>query len=803
MTASIQSCLETRLKSTSIPRYCQALLAILNLKTIDGNHLRQLNVDEWRQLLSLCDASQLTLLLGHLGRPFLPVWVQERIHRNFNNNALRFERLKAAVLEITQSLTENSIEFALLKGCTHSPVFTPDPLLRAQNDIDIWCRPEQVFRARDILAQLGYRPFGKSKGRHLDPMIRESSWAWAGDYFSLDLPMPVDLHYELWDRALERIAGPNEAEIWARRSPSLLDGQVVTSLDLADTLAFAALHFMMHLFHGDLRLQRAWEIAYFLQHRADDDAFWSRWKNLYGADVRRIQAIAFLLVSHWFECALPNAVTSEFLPEDIQLWLARYSFSPIESLFFPNKDELWLNLALVPSFADKARVVARRLLPIGTAIVANSNHATDMHGRSSFVARARSLAGRARRHTALLSPTLVQGIKWWWARQEFGSALLLFTAASAVFDFGEFVFFLLYNLFLLELGYNERLIGQIAAAFTAGTFIGAIPAAALTRRYGLRAVILIAIIGSTATASLRVFLLWRPALLGFALVNGIFMSFWAVSMPPAIAGLTTERNRAFGFGLIASVGIGVGAVAGLVGGQLSHLLSTFRFQSKMISSQQLPLLLGALCLLAALIPLIRLRFTAPQEDNREDRIYPRSFFVYAFMASLFLWSLGTGGFNPFFNVYFSRNLGVGAERIGLIFSLAQMTQVFAVLLAPLLLKRVGATRTVAGTQCAAAMMLACLAVVATPAAAGIIYIAYMSFQYASEPCLLTMLMTGVAASEQSGASVLNFMVISLAGILAAAAAGALFSQIGYRSTLLTCAAISMIAALSFYRFVRA
>lgn len=384
-----------------IPRYAKALLQVLNFEKRDGNGLRHLSDCEWRQLLEFCDESQLTLVLGEFGRPFLPTWVRTRIQQNAASNALRFERIKAATVEIARWLTGSTIEFALLKGWTHAPAFTPDPLLRAQNDIDIWCLPEEVFRARDVLTRYGYRHFGKTKGRHLDPLIRESSWMWTGDYFAPDLPIPIELHYQLWDSKFERIAGPNECEIWKRRREVVFDGHTVATLDLADTLTFAALHLMMHLLHGDVRLQRAWEISHFLECHANDDAFWSRWRGLYSAEVRRMPVIAFWLASRWFGCRLPGHIYEEIdgLPRNVRLWMRRYCFSPVESLFSPNKDELWLNLPLVPSLGGKFSVAARRLFPIRAA---SAGH-PEQTAAGSFTARARY-------HLGSLPRTLSSGL---------------------------------------------------------------------------------------------------------------------------------------------------------------------------------------------------------------------------------------------------------------------------------------------------------------------------------------------------------------------------------------------------------
>jgi predicted MFS family arabinose efflux permease len=182
--------------------------------------------------------------------------------------------------------------------------------------------------------------------------------------------------------------------------------------------------------------------------------------------------------------------------------------------------------------------------------------------------------------------------------------------------------------------------------------------------------------------------------------------------------------------------------------------------------------------------------------------YPSSPFVYAFLAALFVWSVGTGGFNPFFNVYFSRYLHTTVVQIGLIFSYAQVAQVVAIPLAPAILKRVGEVRGITWIQLATAAMLGLLALVSNSLLGALLYVAYVSFQYMSEPCLLSMLMSRVDRSEQNGASALNFLVTSLAGIFAAAAVGAMLPHLGYGPTLATCAAVIAVAATVFYFFLR-
>ncbi len=291
-----------------VPEWGMTLLEALQFHGGDCQRLTGLNEDDWHRLLALSDSSQTTLLLGHYGGTYLPDRIRSRIEKNVLDNADRFRRITQAVAEISTLFDSHSVDFCVLKGFTHSPELTPHPLLRAQGDIDLWCLPAHIDVARDALLELGYRPFGKSKGRHLDPMIRPTEWQWRGDYFARDLPIPVDLHFTLWDEKLEFLAGPDELALWQRRVCRTFQGQTIKQLDPADTLLFAVLHFMMHLLHGDPRLQRAWEIGYFLDSRSADVDFWKRWEGLYSPEFLNVQCIAFDLARQWFGCELPAAV---------------------------------------------------------------------------------------------------------------------------------------------------------------------------------------------------------------------------------------------------------------------------------------------------------------------------------------------------------------------------------------------------------------------------------------------------------------------------------------------------------------
>jgi predicted MFS family arabinose efflux permease len=737
-------------------------------------------------------------LLGQFGKDYLPEPVRARVEKNALDNADRFRRITEAVAEISTAFGRSSVDFCVLKGFAHSPELTPDPLLRAQGDIDLWCLPARIERAKEILLELGYRPAGTSKGRHLDPMIKPTEWQWRGDYFARDLPIPVDLHFTLWDEKLEFMAGPDEQTLWQRRVSLVEDGRATTRLDLADTLLFAVLHFMMHLLHGDLRLQRAWEIGHFLHSRSADAAFWTRWEGLYSQDLLKMQAIAFDLARQWFGCELALIADAriEALPEDVRRWLDRFGSSPIKGLFAPNKDEVWLNLCLLKSPRDKARVLVRRLLPKPQFPVQ-----TDGGSEANAVAR-RFFWKRCLHHLRTFHSTCLTGLEWYLFRWRIERGFLTFLLVSVLFDFGEFVFFLLYNLYLLERGFDEKFIGQVSACLTAGTFVGAIFASAIARRLGLRTFVILAMAGAAGAAVCRSLALSPSALFASAFVNGLFLSFWAVCMPPAVSHLTDERSRTFGFSLISCLGIGTGAVAGLLGGRLPTALLSIRPALTSVAAKETALLIGSALAGCAIFPAMFLRFPAVVITQKLPRKHPHSSFLRAFLLALFLWTLGTSGFNPFFSVFFSKRLHATVEQVGLTSSYSQMAQVGAILLAPKITKQMGVVRGISAVQLATAASLAMLGFVTSLPLGSLLYVVYMSLQYMTEPCLLSTLMTRVEAGEREGASSLNFLIISLAGIIAATGAGNAMTQAGYSATILVLAVVTALSAVVFRLIVR-
>ena len=77
-------------------------------------------------------------------------------------------------------------------------------------------------------------------------------------------------------------------------------------------------------------------------------------------------------------------------------------------------------------------------------------------------------------------------MRWFGGDLELGADYWRFLFAEGFFDFGMFVFFFLYNLYLLQLGFDEKFLGLMSGIMTAGNVAGSILAVFALRRFGIQ-----------------------------------------------------------------------------------------------------------------------------------------------------------------------------------------------------------------------------------------------------------------------------------------------------------------------------
>ena len=416
----------------NIPIFFAPLLSALQFQGASTDGLRQLDAAEWEALLAFCDRAHLTLPLSDLPAGVAPAWVAARIRTNVHDNTRRTNHIRETYRRLAQALGEAHLEHLVIKGFTQYPEFVRDANLRMQSDIDIFLPAESILPARDVILKMGYHeldPAPNVISDHIPTLVRRTDWQWRGNFYDPEMPPSIELHFCLWNDRLTRFAIKGWERFWDRRVTKSVDGFTFVSFDSVDHVAFLSFHILRDLLIGDWIIHHVYELAYFLHARAHDDGFWVSWRRSHSEQMRSLQAIVFALAKTWFLCEVSQEVERNIheLSPAIRQWLRHFSDSPLEWMFTPNHDSVWLHALLVDSFIVKVGVVRRLLLPNRIPPVRAANFASSKRRRFAGKAPQRlslryaaHVADRLHHFFLVLFRGIWRGGCWWFSQRQPG-----------------------------------------------------------------------------------------------------------------------------------------------------------------------------------------------------------------------------------------------------------------------------------------------------------------------------------------------------------------------------------------------
>jgi MFS family permease len=395
----------------------------------------------------------------------------------------------------------------------------------------------------------------------------------------------------------------------------------------------------------------------------------------------------------------------------------------------------------------------------------------------------------------------------------FSRNLWVYLVSGFFWSLGLMTFFLVYNLHLLELGFDEAIVGKVASVFTSGSLAMTLLTGRLLSRYGENCVIQSCVL---ATAVLLPFRSLTPSpqwLLIASFLNGASIAGWMISAPPFLARNTRPEGRAWAFSVSYASSIGTGALAGLAVAfvSLDWPLWVWIQERTGFSLHQCMLFASAVSVLLAFLGLLFLRdHKAALTDTAQSArrcagisaapIENRRRFALQLLTALVLWSFFVGSFPPFFNVYFHKQYNQPLSSIGVIFSISQLCQCSAVLCMPWLIARLGRVRAIAFAQCASALALPALAVAGSVQRAGLIYLSYLTFQVMVEPALESFIMDSVRPEERNRAASIRYMALFSTQAVAVLVSGFAITHLGYSWLLAALALLGIAASWAFYVF---
>lgn len=286
----------------------------------------------------------------------------------------------------------------------------------------------------------------------------------------------------------------------------------------------------------------------------------------------------------------------------------------------------------------------------------------------------------------------------------FNRNVRLFMLANVLIQIGMGVFMVMYNLYIKELGMPETINGRVISMTAMATAIMLVPAGYLSDKIGRKWIIVFGAGLVATTLFYRGFTVAETPIIYAAFFTGLFMAFVQVSAVPFLAenSATSERVQMYSihFALVTIANV----VGSLLGGILADILEVM-LNFPAAEAIRWSLLSGAAIFTIGLLPLFKIKNNSDEriqlkelsarenKSGKEEQIdssFRRNMvLIFHFSLAGLLIGLGSGLVVPYLNLYFSNRFDASNAYIGLILSLGSAMTAVAMLIGPVLVKRVG------------------------------------------------------------------------------------------------------------------
>jgi MFS family permease len=266
------------------------------------------------------------------------------------------------------------------------------------------------------------------------------------------------------------------------------------------------------------------------------------------------------------------------------------------------------------------------------------------------------------------------------------------------------VFRLLFNFFVLSLGFDEAMLGNLITTSSFVALLAALPMGYLSDMIGRKGSLVLS--GVLLSASILAMAVWpsEPMFYAMNVLSGISQSLAGVTMSPFLMENSDEHERTYLFSFGQGLQMTMASVGNWVGGYLPTWMGEARnvTATSSLAYGDSILIIGIGAALAVL-PLVFLK--SPRMEYSQRAIFAP--FQYAaknpllltkLILPMLLTSLGAGLIMPFMNVFFRVVHHQPDTVIGALFAWGSLAMGIGLLLAPPLAERTGKIQLVVITQ---------------------------------------------------------------------------------------------------------
>jgi MFS family permease len=368
------------------------------------------------------------------------------------------------------------------------------------------------------------------------------------------------------------------------------------------------------------------------------------------------------------------------------------------------------------------------------------------------------------------------------------------------------IYGVIFNLYLLKLGYHEDFMGLLLGVIFVSAGLLALPAAMVCDRIGRRKTLLL----SSALMVLSLALLYTittgEMLIFASVLDGIATGAMAVASSPFMAENSSRDERIHLFSMNSVVMMSSSVLGSLAGGILPGWFAGLAGENiESVLPYRFTLYLSLAAVLLTIVPLLLIKEKNRPLLDRKERFslvarVIRSPNVQRLVFVNMLIGIGAGMVVPFFNVYFYKVLQSTTGEIGLIFSVGQIVMVAGLLIIPMLVGRFGKVRTIALTELLSIPFLILIALTMNIYLAAVGYIMRMTLMNMANPAISSFNMEIVAEQERATVSSLTQTGWYLLYAISTFISGIMMSRGSYLLPFLITCVVYVIAAVAYYVF---
>ncbi len=335
--------------------------------------------------------------------------------------------------------------------------------------------------------------------------------------------------------------------------------------------------------------------------------------------------------------------------------------------------------------------------------------------------------------------------------------------ASFLWSFGGNLVYFFLNFHLEALGFSRQAIGLAQALLLFTGVVFALPLAYLIPRLGYLKSLYLAFslaVGSGLLLGLGVLVF--PSLAGYGLAGALLQG----AAAPFMAWLVPPEKRVALFSLQAALTTASGFFSTLLAGALSDWVG-----ARWVLLFALPFFLLALPLALGL----------PEGRGQAPRLRGRFGVWLRLLLPQVVIGFGAGLVIPFLNLYLKEKFGLSYGATGLVFALSSLATGAAMLLQPLLVRRVGKLGAIVGVQALSLPFLAALAWAPWLPLVTLALLVRGALMNAAGPVYAALVMDYLAEEERPGFFLLESALWSLLFALGSALSGAAQEALGLRA----------------------